>query len=62
MESFRQLIINIKSTTMDDGKKILENENTRVKEQAINHKETDGRNINYQEKQRREKHHPRDNA
>ena len=43
-------------------KKKLEDEKKSLKEQAINHKETDGREINYQEKQRREKHLPRDTA
>ncbi|WP_290628151.1 hypothetical protein [Altibacter sp.] len=35
-----------------------------IEESAINHKEkeSDGREINYQEKQRREKHQPRDTA
>lgn len=47
---------------MDKEKNELENEKTSLKEQAINQKETDDRAINYQEKQRREKHQPRDNA
>ncbi|MGJ8591167.1 MAG: hypothetical protein ACSHXF_01390 [Aquaticitalea sp.] len=33
-----------------------------IKEQAINKKETDGRDINHQVKDKREKHQPRDNA
>ncbi len=33
-----------------------------MKEQAINKKETDGRDINHQVKDKREKHQPRDNA
>ncbi len=40
----------------------LENEKTSLKEQAINHNETDGREINQQQQQRRQKHQPRDNA
>jgi hypothetical protein len=35
-----------------------------IEESAINHKEkeSDGREINYQEKQRKEQHQPRDTA
>ncbi len=33
-----------------------------LEEQAINHKETEGRKVNPQEKQRQEQHQPRDNA
>lgn len=33
-----------------------------ISEQAINHKETDGKKINHQVEQRQEIHQPRDNA
>ncbi len=33
-----------------------------IKEQAINKRETDGRDINHQVKDKREKHQPRNNA
>lgn len=50
----------------DDGKKEdknkIDKEKQGLSEQAINHRETEGVDINYQEKQRREKHQPRDNA
>lgn len=39
-----------------------EKKETRISENAINKKETDGREINHQEKERREIHQPRDNA
>lgn len=47
---------------MNKDKEQLESEKTSLKEQAINHKETDGKKINQQEKQRRAKHQPRDKA
>ncbi len=39
-----------------------EKKETAIKEQAINQKETDGRDINQQQKGKRETHQPRDNA
>ena len=39
-----------------------EQKNSAIKEQAINKKETDGRDINHQVADKREKHQPRDNA
>ncbi len=47
---------------MSKDEKHLKSEKTNTKEQAINHKETDGKEINQQEQQRRQKHQPRDNA
>ena len=40
----------------------LKSEKTSLKEQAINHKETDGKDVNPQVQQKRQKHQPRDNA
>jgi len=40
----------------------IEKDKTSLGEQAINHKESDGKEINQQVQQRREKHQPRDNA
>lgn len=40
----------------------IEKNKQSIGEQAINHKETDGKKINHQVKQRQEKHQPRDNA
>jgi len=39
-----------------------ENNETSISESAINKKEVDGRDINHQQKERREIHQPRDNA
>lgn len=47
---------------MKDKKNKIEKDTQSIGEQAINHKETDGKKINYQEKQRQEKHQPRDKA
>lgn len=47
---------------MDTEKKNIKSEKASLKEQAINHKETDGKKINHQQQQRREKHLPRDTA
>jgi|GEM_PF-3008746 hypothetical protein len=44
----------------DDEKR--KEEKTSIKEQAINHKEVDGKQINHQVEQRKEQHQPRDNA
>ena len=47
----------------DDTKKDdTQNDTSSMSEHAINKKETDGRDINYQVKDKREKHQPRDNA
>jgi len=43
-------------------KEQINKEKQGLSEQAINHRETDGVDINQQQKQRREKHQPRDNA
>lgn len=40
----------------------LKSEKTSLKEQAINHRETDGKDVSPQVEQKREKHLPRDNA
>ena len=40
----------------------LEKNETSISEQAINKKESDGRDINHQIKDRQEIHQPRDNA
>lgn len=45
-----------------DKDKTTEQEKQSLKEQAINHKEVDGKDINHQVEQRREQHKPRDNA
>lgn len=47
---------------MHKDKEKLNKEKTSLKEQAINHKETDGKAINHQVQQRKEKHQPRDTA
>jgi hypothetical protein len=47
---------------MTENDKRSESEKTSLKEQAINHKESDGKEINQQEQKRRQKHQPRDNA
>ncbi len=47
---------------MDKNKKKLEQDKQAKKEQAINRKATDGKEINPQQTQRREKHQPRDKA
>ncbi len=47
---------------MSKDKENLKKEKTSLKKQAINHKETDGKAINHQIQQRREKHQPRDTA
>jgi len=47
---------------MDKDKEQMQSDKTSLQEQAINHKETDGKEINQQEQQRRQKHQPRDNA
>lgn len=47
---------------MPEEEKPIDKKKQRRREQAINHKETEGVDINYQEKQRREKHQPRDTA
>ena len=39
-----------------------EQKETSISESAINKKEVDGRDINHQQKERREIHQPRDNA
>lgn len=44
------------------GKEAIKKEKQSLSEQAINHRETDGVNVNKQVKQRQEKHQPRDNA
>ncbi len=43
------------------AKKPIEKQQS-LEEQAINHKETEGRKVNPQEQQRKEQHQPRDNA
>lgn len=45
-----------------NNKDELKKNESAIKEQAINKKETDGRDINQQVKDKREKHQPRDNA
>ncbi len=45
---------------MDKNK--IQKDKQSIGEKAINHKESDGKDINHQEKQRKEKHQPRDNA
>ena len=47
---------------MPKEEKSIDKKKQRSRELAINHKETEGVEINYQEKQRREKHQPRDKA
>ncbi|QLG46571.1 hypothetical protein [Costertonia aggregata] len=47
---------------MPKDEKEIQKEKQGLSEQAINHRETDGVDINHQVKQRREKHQPRDNA
>ncbi|MGO3181707.1 MAG: hypothetical protein ACTIJ9_02635 [Aequorivita sp.] len=47
---------------MDKNEKNLEKEKQEKKEQAINESATQGERINHQEKERQEKHQPRDNA
>tara|TARA_R110002050_G_scaffold39568_1_gene96781 strand:+ start:425 stop:568 length:144 start_codon:yes stop_codon:yes gene_type:complete len=47
---------------MDKKEKNLEQEKQSKQEQAINRSATQGQEINHQEKQRQEKHQPRDNA
>lgn len=47
---------------MEKKEKKQEQEKQSKKEQAINKSATHGKDINYQEKERQEKHQPRDNA
>ena len=49
---------------MKDDKKNLEKQKQSIEEQAINkkEKESDGRELNQQVKQRKEQHQPRDTA
>ncbi|WP_378187490.1 hypothetical protein ACE939_03995 [Aquimarina sp. W85] len=47
---------------MNTSEKKLEPQKQSKKEQAINLDETQGKEINYQKKQRKEQHQPRDNA
>jgi len=47
---------------MSDDKNRIDEQKQGLSEQAINHRETDGVDINQQQKQRREKHQPRDTA
>ncbi|QLE00136.1 hypothetical protein HX109_00635 [Galbibacter sp. BG1] len=47
---------------MDTKDKTSEQKKQSTSEQAINHKETDGKKINHQVEKRKEKHQPRDNA
>jgi len=47
---------------MSDDKNKIDKQKQCLSEQAINHRETDGVDINQQQKQRREKHQPRDTA
>lgn len=47
---------------MNTDKQQLKSEKASLKEQAINHRQTDGKAINQQEQQRRQKHQPRDKA
>ncbi|WP_179009121.1 hypothetical protein [Winogradskyella forsetii] len=49
-------------TTNKDKNDKQEKNETSIAESAINKKEVDGRDINHQVKDRREKHQPRDNA
>ncbi len=46
----------------DKNKNKIEKNKQSIGEQAINHKETDGKDVNQQIKQRKEKHQPRDTA
>jgi hypothetical protein len=55
----------MKDSEKENGKKeATEKKQQGIEEAAINkkEKESDGREINYQEKQRREQHQPRDTA
>tara|TARA_R110000823_G_scaffold243818_3_gene368089 strand:+ start:73859 stop:74056 length:198 start_codon:yes stop_codon:yes gene_type:complete len=56
------LSIQQKIKIMEKNEKNLEQEKQSKKEQAINKSATQGKNINYQEKERKEKHQPRDTA
>lgn len=47
---------------MEKNERNLEQEKQSKKEQAINKSATQGKDINYQEKERKEKHQPRDTA
>ncbi len=47
---------------MGKSKNKIQKNKQSLEEQAINHKETDGKEVNPQVKQRREKHQPRDTA
>lgn len=47
---------------MKKEEKELEREKQGKKEQAINKSATQGKEINYQQKERKEKHQPRDTA
>lgn len=47
---------------MSNKKEQIKKEKQSLGEQAINHRETEGVDINQQQKQRREKHQPRDTA
>ena len=49
-------------TDKENKKERIKKQKQSLSEQAINHRETEGVDINHQEKQRREKHQPRDNA
>jgi len=49
-------------TDKKDKKEEVKKDKQSLSEQAINHRESEGVDINYQEKQRREKHQPRDTA
>ncbi|WP_197052673.1 hypothetical protein [Psychroserpens sp. Hel_I_66] len=50
------------STDKDKNKEKEDVKKTGISENAINKKEVDGRDINHQQKDRREIHQPRDNA
>ena len=53
------MVVLFKTEKMEDK---IDPKNQRKSEKAINHRETDGKDINNQIEDRREIHQPRDNA
>ncbi len=62
METYVSYKFTQKKYVMDNKKENLEQEKQSKKEQAINKKATDGKEVNPQLDQRQEKHQPRDSA
>lgn len=59
LKNLKHIIMSIENT---NNKEAQNSKETKISENAINKKEVDGRDINHQQKDRREIHQPRDNA